>query len=181
MKKRLFWPLLAIALVLLICLVTLLVLLSLFFKPGIHIMGRYAHIDIQEPCFLMSSDNQIVAESTLTVSGYLFDNTRPNKQSVDEGSKFYGLVDVAAYPIPVEDSYRNFWGSILDDKIYLSCQGINLVREDCDTFYNLEILRSDHNVKIVYIFQDEVCVAIAISGATKEEAMENYQRYLDSF
>lgn len=181
MKKRL-WIVAAVLAVLVVCGMFLASYLSDFFEAGVHIFGRFAHIELQENCyFITPNENTVTGESVFTVSGYMFDNSSRKSDGSREGARFDGHMNVAAYPISFEDGYSNHWGSFDKDYIALSCQGIKAVRPDCDTFYNVHISRANPDIIVIYIYQENADTIMAVCGETKEDALSNYQTYLEEF
>jgi len=150
---------------------------SFFQTSGVHILGQYAHINLQEKCYIVSTsgadkDADVDAESTITISGLVLplrdeDSLRP----------FTGFVNVEAYPMAFEDASRGTYGYVGEDYIYIRNQMLKLLDGDCERWYAVDILKSDPSIIVVQIFHKNGSVIMA-SGDTKEEAMQNYMRYL---
>ncbi len=150
-----------------------------FFQPsGVHILGQYAHINLQEKCYVVSTSGAdkevgVNAESTITISGLVL----PLKDETSL-SPFTGFVNVAAYPMPFEDASRGTHSYVGKDYIHIRNHALTVLDGECERWYAADILRSDPSIIVVQIFHENGSVFVA-SGDTKEEAMQNYVRYLE--
>lgn len=176
MKKWQIWLISVAAAALVIGGIILAYSISAFLEPGVHILGKFAHIEMQKNCyFITDNGSQVTGQSTFTVSGYMHHNKPSN-----EMSSFAGHMTVSAYPVAFEDGYNNHSGYWDKDVITLSCQGIEFVRPDCDTFYLVQISRSDPDLIGIHIWQGSNSY-FAICGESEEDALANYQKFWEEF
>lgn len=157
--------------VIVILLAVFAILISNFMESGVHVLGKYAHIQLQKKCYLFSANGQVLGDSVLTVSGYLRD------PSGTEVGHFNGFVDVAAYPISVEEGYQSFSGYILQDYISISNKGMDMIDPETDLFYTLKIMRTDPEIILAFIERENEEIVLAVCAETEEEARDNLLRY----
>lgn len=175
------WLYVVIAILTILILVAAIVSASMaeLVKPGVRIIGRCAHVDLQANCYFVESNSldgtQILGQSTFTAVGYVHD------EAGSQAGRFDGHMNVKAYPISFEDGYRNHSGNIDNEWLVLSCQGIQLINPACETFYNVYILKTDPTVIVIHIFCADGENISAVCGETEEQAIANYQRYLETF
>lgn len=149
-----------------------------FMSEGVHVIGRYAHVDIQEKCYFINGQTKaVVGESTLTISGYLFDeHYDPFSQSHD-ASRFDGFMDIDGKSTSVKEGYGSYMGSISNGEARMLTV-LYAPFEGDSTNYYAHISLSDPEVIVVhYLFEDEQIVAVC--GDSEEDALENYEKYWD--
>lgn len=144
-----------------------------FLKPGVHVLGRWVHVDLQKTCYFITHDNingiQVTGESTFTAMGYVRDPIGT------EAGSFRGHMNVETYPISLEQAYLHNAGGIGAEFLELSCMG-----PDCEISYWVRILKSDPDVIVIHITRDDGQNLTAVCGDTEEQAIHNYQRYLEA-
>ncbi len=153
---------------------------SQFFSEGVHVLGRYVHIDFQQKCFFIDPDTkEVTGESTFTASGYLFDRHYSPFSNGHAASLFDGHMDVDAYPISLKDGFHNHYGAIGQDVITLSCQGmVTADSQPAGTYYIVEILKSNPEIVVIYIYSGSESASVAVCGTDGASAADNYQQYL---
>lgn len=178
MKKWIIWACVLLLIVSLSLGIYLSVRVSDFLDgDGVHIWGECAHINLQRKCYFISGieDTPNASnESIFTISGLVL----PLKEDGSLGP-FTGHMSVEKYPISLEDGSRGTLGYVAKDYIHIRNQAmLLLVDPECERWYDVDILRSDPDVIVIQIFHQDGAI-VAVCGETKEEAMQNYQRYLD--
>ncbi len=152
--------------------VVLSIAFSSFADTGIHVLGRFAHIDIREKCYFISPGQEIMGESILTVSGLLSD---------ERGSKygsFDGYVSVEGYPLSPDIIYSTFSGKIMSKKIRIDNSSVEVLHPDEDTFrYEIHITRDKDPIVVVYIEEMDGQRLLAICADTEEEAIAKWHEY----
>lgn len=173
MRKALPWVLGTLLATLCITGILLAICVSSFVQPGIRVLGRYAHLELQKNCYFITSNSidgqKITGQSRFTAQGYLQD--APG----DASGAFKGHMSVEQYPVSFEEGFRWHWGNIENDKIMLSCQGGPL-----DTYYVIYILRNDPDVIVIHIFSKDGN-RTAVCGDNEEDAISNYAKYIEQF
>lgn len=157
--------------VIVILLAVFAILISNFTESGVHVLGKYAHVKFQKKCYLFSADGQVLGDSIMTANGYLRD------PAGTETGDFDGFVDVAAYPISVEEGYRSFGGYILRDYISISNKGMDMIDPETEVFYTLKIMRTDPEIIFMFIEREDEEIVLAVCAETEEEARDNLLRY----
>lgn len=154
--------------------------LAQFFTTGIHIWGRYAHIETQQNCYFVDPETkEITGSSVFTISGTFVDQNRKFLGGDYEASTFSGHMEVAAYPISMADGFQNHQGVIDRDKIVLSSQGGIAQGQTLEMYYTVEILRSAPETIVIYIFEETGNTLVAVCGKSEADALGLYQQYLD--
>lgn len=143
--------------------------------PGVDVWGEYAHINLSKKCYVLTgvdSDSDSL-ESVITISGLL----RP--QMKREGAfGFTGHADLAGYPIPFADAASWTVGFLDEDFIWIHNQAMTLMVENCSRYYSIHILRSNPDIVVVEIYQEDGTI-LAVTGDNKEDAIKNYNTYMD--
>lgn len=140
---------------------------------GIHVLGNWAHINYQEKCYLIDNKTQgVIGDSTFSISGMLY-----GKSFNDEGnmSPFSGHMEVNAYPIAITEA--DSLGLAYDNKIMLTCDRY-IEPGKWEQVYVVQIMCSDSDIVIIHISGKDIT---AVCGENEEEALENYQYYLEHF
>lgn len=148
---------------------------------GIHVLGKWAHINYQEKCyFIDTKTKEVIGDSTFAISGMLYDKHKKIFEEYREMSTFSGHMEVSAYPFTLTEEYLPHSGAILDEKIEFLSDRCN-EQGYFERAYRVEILRSNPEVVVVHVYLENDEVLTAVCGQTEDEALENYQQYLESF
>lgn len=148
---------------------------------GIHVLGKWAHINYQEKCyFIDSKTNEVIGDSTFAISGMLYDKHKKIFQEYSTTSTFSGHIEVSAYPFALTEDYLPHSGSISDEMIIFLSDRCNEPGY-FERVYMVEILRSNPEVVVIHIYLENDEVLTAVCGQSEEEALENYQYYLGHF
>lgn len=165
--KWLFWGLLFLIIV---GMIAFPIAFQVFTQSGIHILGNYAHVSLQQDCyFIDTAAMEVTGSSTFVVSGYLFD-------------KFTGYMNVAQYPMTVENISQAGASGFVDglNKLTLSNHSLTL-DPNWQYYYYVNILKSDPNVIVIQIAKKDHSVITAVCADSPEQAIANYQTYLERF
>lgn len=172
----LMWIPLALLVVISICVVVFLICFSEFQTQGIHILGEYAHIELQEKCyFIEGGDNgpQVTGESVLTISAMVY----PPKEN-GGASAITGHINVEKYPLSLEHGYISTGARVQKTHILISNQSTVHLNPNWERFYHVWITRSDPRIIFIEIFDSNEQVAVAVCADSPEEAIENYTKFL---
>lgn len=148
---------------------------------GIHVLGKWAHINYQEKCYLIDmKTNEVIGDSTFTISGMLYDRHQKMFKGHHEMSVFSGHMEVSAYPIVLTEGYHSHKGAIPDNKIVFIS---DIVTEPgyFRRLYQVNILRSNPEIVVIYIYLENDEVLVAVCGQSEDEALEKYQQYLEEW
>lgn len=146
---------------------------------GIHVLGKWAHINYQEKCYLIDTKTkEVIGDSTFAISGILYGKQKEMFKEYYEMSTFSGHMEVSAYPFAMTEVFHK--GSIHDKKISLASFN-NTDLSDLKPFYQVHILCSNPEIIVIYIDSEDDEDLVAVCGRTEDEALENYQQYLESF
>lgn len=177
MKKKCMCAVCVIAALLIMLTAVFAICFSNFGKPGVHVLGRRAHIDVQKNCYLLPYDRvddlQIVGQSTFTAFGYLQDEAGGVMGAFD------GHMSVEAYPVPFEYGYRSYTGDIGKSVITFTCLGMQELHPECEYTYTVHILREDPEVIVIHVIGEDGTSVAAVCGENEEQALDNYRRYLE--
>lgn len=148
---------------------------------GIHVLGKWAHINYQEKCYLIDmKTDKVIGDSTFTISGMLYDRHKKMfKGGPHEASVFSGHMEVSAYPIALTEGYNNHAGSILDNKIVFVSDRV-IEPGYFERLYQVDILCSNPEIVVIYIYLENDEVLVAVCGQSEDEALEKYQQYLEN-
>ena len=169
--KRLFIGLLIVNIV---GIIAFAIVLDVFDQSGIHILGDYAHVTLREDCYFIEreGDEYTASEkSTLVVSGYL----------VNE--HFSGYINVEAFPAePYEGYADNFighteWGK----RVLLTNHNDDFPGHETRNHYIVRIQKANPELVIVDITDVNGKSFTAVCANSPEEAIANYQAFLDSY
>lgn len=145
---------------------------------GVHVLGKWAHINYQEKCYLMDmKTDEVIGDSTFTISGMLYDRHKKMFKEQREMSMFSGHMEVSAYPIDMAEGYHN--GAIYDKSIIFSSYS-SFDLDDMMPYYQVHIVRSNPEIVVIYIFLENDETLVAVCGQSEEEAVEKYQQYLEN-
>lgn len=140
---------------------------------GIHISGNWAHINYQENCYLIDDKTQeVIEESVFSISGMLYGKSHKDEPNM---SSFSGHMEVSAYPIAIAEA--DSLGVVYDDKIMLTCDRY-IEPGKWEQVYWVHIMHSDSDIVVIHMIGENVT---AVCGQNEEEALENYQYYLEHF
>ena len=148
-------------------------------SEGIHVWGKWAHINYQEKCYLIDmKTDKVIGDSTFTISGMLYDRHKKMFKGHHEMSVFSGHMEVSAYPIALTEGYHGHKGVIHDNKIVFIS---DIVTEPgyFRRFYHVDILCSNPDIVVIYIYLENDEVLVAVCGQSEDEALEKYQQYLE--
>ena len=87
---------------------------------------------------------------------------------------------MSAYPFALTEDYLPHSGSISDEMIIFLSDRCNEPGY-FERVYMVEILRSKPEVVVIHIYLENDEVLTAVCGQSEEEALENYQQYLERF
>jgi len=145
---------------------------------GIHVLGKWAHINYQEKCYLIDmKTKEVIGDSTFAISGILYGKHKEMFKEYYELGVFSGHMEVSAYPIAMTEGYHK--GSIHDKKIVLASFR-NTEPSNWKLFYQVDILCSNPEIVVIYIFLENDEVLVAVCGQSEDEALEKYQQYLEN-
>ena len=167
--------------------ITMFILISNYFvknfmeTEGIHVLGKWAHINYQEKCYFIDTEtNEVTGDSTFAISGMLYDRHKKIFEEAHEASTFSGHIEVSAYPFTLTEDYLPHVGAISDKEItFLSDRCIE--PGYFERAYRVNILRSNPEVIVIHIYLENDEVLTAVCGQSEEDALENYQQYLECF
>ena len=144
---------------------------------GIHVLGKWAHIDYEKNCYFIDTQTkEVTGDSTFSISGILFAKPKEMFKEYYEMSTFSGHMEVSAYPFAMTEVFHK--GSIHDKKISLASFNKTDL-SNLKPFYQVHILYSNPEIVVIYIYLENDEVLVAVCGQSEEEALENYQQYLE--
>lgn len=154
--------------------------LFLVWQLGSNFFHQSYEIDYQSKCyFLDQSGGEITfsGESTFTMVGQ-----GSSKRFSKEMGSFKGQVEVAAYPIPLAESFRQFSCSVDDDLVQITNHGVEHINPDAVYWYWIFISPEDPDVCFIQIHNlKENTVTYAVCGDDEAQAKENYLKYREAF
>ncbi len=166
-----------VIIIVLTCLATLCVAAAIhymqyrmFFRSGIHVMGKSAYINLQKKCYFIDPNTkEISGESTFTASGVL-----PGCNKL-----FSGLLALDAYPITGKDAFVGGYDGFIDGKkITLFGGGISTMSNaEEKNYYHIDILLTDPQIIVIFYFEDDEPVVFAVCADSEEEAVANLDFY----
>lgn len=182
MKNIWKWLFLGLLAIVLIGGIVLAILCSGFHESGVHILGNHALIDVEKNCYFIDLKNgEITGKSWAQLSGYFWNK----HNSTGSSDTFYGSVAVAEYPTVTGDPFAHFSAFVNKNTITLSNQGVALGNgngaADWEYYYIVHILEEDPDLIGIYIIFSEGDSLFAICADSEEQALENYQKYLEKF
>lgn len=146
---------------------------------GIHVLGKWAHINYQEKCYLIDmKTREVIGDSTFSISGILYGKHKEMFKEYYEMSTFSGHMEVSAYPIAIAEA--DSLGAVYDNKIMLTCDRY-IEPGKWEQVYWVHIMHSDPEIIVIYIYSGDDEGLVAVCGQTEDEALENYQYYLEHF
>ena len=146
---------------------------------GIHILGNWAHIDYQKKCyFIDAKTGEITGDSTFTISGILFNESKGIFKESSGASSFSGHMEVSAYPFAMTEVFHE--GSIFNNNniSLTSCNRKDL--SDMKPYYWVHIC-SDLEIVVIRIYLENDETLTAVCGQNEEEALENYRQYWETY
>ena len=146
-----------------------------FSGDGFQVLGKFAHIDYQEKCYFIDKERKVVGDSTFTISGILYDRHKSMFNKEYSASGFRGHMEVDAYPIPL--SKVSHVGEIVDNGLAFTSYRDNKLEH----YYIVHVLRSNPDIVVVHIELENGEYLTAVCGESEDEALENYQHYLEKF
>lgn len=178
MKK---WSICIIAVAFVVLLVGLILVETFscsFLSIGVHVFGKYAHVNMQQNCYFISEDEkgkEVTGQSTLTISGMVY----PEKEN-KRNNQFTGHINIEDYPISLKDGFRGNTGWVESDFICITNQALAVLDDDYNRYYIIWILRSNPDVIVIDICQEDA-VFTAVCAETEEEAIQNYDIFVQAF
>lgn len=149
-----------------------------FMSDGVHVIGKYAHVELQKNCYFINTETkEVIEESTFTVSGYLFDRHYSPFKQTHNSSLFDGYMNIDKYNISLKDGFQKYVGAISTGTpfINITYAPLNL---DKSSYYTVFISISDPEVIVIqFPFSDEHIVAVC--GENKQDALQNYETFWD--
>ena len=143
---------------------------------GIHVLGNRAHINYQEKCYLIDDKTQeVIGDSTFTISGILYGNHKEMFKEYYDMNTFSGHMEVSAYPIAIAEA--DSLGVVYNNKIMLTCDRY-IEPGKWEKVYLVQIMCSDPDIVVIHILGKDIT---AVCGQNEDEALENYQYYLEHF
>lgn len=140
---------------------------------GIHISGNWAHLNYQENCYLIDDKTkEVIGESVFSISGMLYGKSYKDEPNMNT---FSGHMEVSAYPISIAEA--DSLGVVYNNKIMLTCDRY-IEPGKWEQVYWVHIMHSDSDIVVIHMSGKNVT---AVCGQNEEEALENYQYYLENF
>lgn len=144
---------------------------------GIHVLGNWAHINYQEKCYFIDTQTkEITGDSTFTISGILFAKPKELFKNYYEMQSFSGHIEVGAYPMAMTE--LDHFGSIHDNNTITMSSDKYIEPGKWEHYYMVQIMYSDPEIVVVHILGKNIT---AVCGQNEDEALENYQYYLEHF
>lgn len=143
------------------------------------LLEGYMPIEQQKKCYFVSEsgkDLTINGEGTFTISAVARADPAEGGTIGGKGD-FIGHMEVSEYPLQFEEVAQWYtvwaWGDFLE----LRSSSLKLEKPDLEVYYDVSIVRSNHDIiKITIDLKDGETIT-AICGETEEEAKENYRLY----
>lgn len=150
------------------------IVLDVFDQSGIRILGNYAHVSYRGDCYFIERDgDQYTAseKSTFAVSGYLVDEL------------FSGYINVEAFPTePYEGYADNFIGYTERGKrVVLTNHNDIFPGHETRNHYIVRLQKGDPNLIVIDITDVNGENFTVVYANSPEEAISNYQAFLDSY
>lgn len=174
-SRLLMWIPLVLLVVFSICVVIFFLHFSAFRTEGIHILGEYAHIKLQEKCYFIEGGEdgpQVTGESTLTISAMVY----PPKENGGLSS-VTGHINVEKYPISLEHGYNANTAGVKKNYILISGQSTVHLNPNWERYYLVWITRSDPRIIFVEILDSDGQTVVAVCADSPDEAIKNYTRF----
>ena len=136
-------------------------------QGSIRILGNAAKISVHSDCYFIDTTTmEITGSSTFRMDGFLFEN-------------FHGYMQLSQYPISPDLVGRWDSGSVLDRNRLRFTNQLGLPDEDWEYYYDVHIVKGDPNLIVIRVHQKEGSPLTAVCADTEEEAISNYQAYLE--
>ena len=140
-------------------------------QGSIRILGNAAKISVHSDCYFIDTTTmEVTGSSTFRMDGFLFEN-------------FHGYMQLSQYPMSPDLVGRWDSGSVLDRHRLRFTNHAGLPEEDWqwEYYYDVHIVKADPNLIVIRVHQKEGSSLTAVCADTKEDAISNYQAYLEKF
>lgn len=138
-------------------------------QGSIRILGDIAKVSVHSDCYFIDTTTmEITGSSTFRMNGFLFEN-------------FHGYMQLSQYPMSPDLVGRWDSGSVLDRNRLRFTNHLGLPDEDWEYYYDVHIVKGDPNLIVIRVHQKEGSPLTAVCADTEEEAISNYQAYLEKF
>ena len=138
-------------------------------QGSIRILGDIAKVNVHSDCYFIDTTTmEVTGSSTFRMDGFLFEN-------------FHGYMQLSQYPMSPDLVGRWDSGSVLDRHRLRFTNHAGLPEEDWqwEYYYDVHIVKGDPNLIVIRVHQKEGSPLTAVCADTEEEAISNYQAYLE--
>ena len=136
-------------------------------QGSIRILGDIAKVNVHSDCYFIDTTTMdVTGSSTFRMDGFLFEN-------------FHGYMQLSQYPMSPDLVGRWDSGSVLDRNRLRFTNQLGLPDEDWEYYYDVHIVKGDPNLIVIRVHQKEGSSLTAVCADTEEEAISNYQAYLE--
>ena len=136
-------------------------------QGSIRILGDIAKVNVHSDCYFIDTTTmEVTGSSTFRMDGFLFEN-------------FHGYMQLSQYPMSPDLVGRWDSGSVLDRNRLRFTNQLGLPDEDWEYYYDVHIVKGDPNLIVIRVHQKEGSPLTAVCADTEEEAISNYQAYLE--
>ena len=136
-------------------------------QGSIRILGDIAKVNVHSDCYFIDTTTmEVTGSSTFRMDGFLFEN-------------FHGYMQLSQYPMSPDLVGRWDSGSVLDRNRLRFTNQLGLPDEDWEYYYDVHIVTGDPNLIVIRVHQREGSPLTAVCADTEEEAISNYQAYLE--
>ena len=138
-------------------------------QGSIRILGDIAKVNVHSDCYFIDTTTmEVTGSSTFRMDGFLFEN-------------FHGYMQLSQYPMSPDLVGRWDHGTVLDRNRLVFSTHAGLPEEDWqwEYYYDVQIVKGDPNLIVIRVHQREGSPLTAVCADTEEEAISNYQAYLE--
>lgn len=136
-------------------------------QGSIRILGDIAKVNVHSDCYFIDTTTmEVTGSSTFRMDGFLFEN-------------FHGYMQLSQYPMSPDLVGRWDSGSVLDRNRLRFTNQAGMPDENWEYYYDVYIVKADPNLIVIRVHQKEGNPLTAICADTEEEAISNYQAYLE--
>lgn len=136
-------------------------------QGSIRILGDIAKVNVHSDCYFIDTTTmEVTGSSTFRMNGFLFEN-------------FHGYMQLSQYPMSPDLVGRWDSGSVLDRNRLRFTNHLGLPDEDWAYYYDVHIVKGDPNLIVITVHQKEGGTLTAVCADSEEEAISNYQAYLE--
>lgn len=138
-------------------------------QGSIRILGNSAKVSVHSDCYFIDTTTmEVTGNSTFRMDGFLFEN-------------FHGYMQLSQYPMSPDLVGRWDDGSVLDRNRLRFTNQSGLSDEDWEYYYDVYIMKGDPNLIVIRVHQKEGSTLAAVCAKSEDEAIANYQAYLEKF